>query len=126
MSGLPAPLGEAPAAGLPLFAYGTLCDEEFVERLLERRVATADATLVDFRRWELEGLGYPVVVEEPGGRVDGTLYRGLVEEDYRRLDAYEGVREGLYARRAASVLVGGEELRAWVYVGTPKTMRRWS
>ncbi len=111
----------------PLFAYGTLADTGFVAQLLERPVAAEPAELLDFSRVEAEGLDYPVVFAEPGGRAAGLLYRSLRPQDWERLDAYEGVGEKLYFRDLAEAVApggtagSGEE--AWVYLPTDRTIR---
>ena len=119
------PLSEAPP--LPLFAYGTLTDPLFVGRLLERRLAAEPAVLLEHAPGELPGLAYPVVVPAPGGEVEGFLYRYLTGEDYRRLDAYEGVAEELYERRRADArAVGGGAVEpVFVYVPTDRAVRRY-
>jgi gamma-glutamylcyclotransferase (GGCT)/AIG2-like uncharacterized protein YtfP len=111
----------------PLFAYGTLTDEAFVAGLLERPVGSSEAArLLDFELLELEGFGYPTVFAAEGEEVTGKLYRGLTEEDFRRLDAYEGVGEGLYRRAPARVAAGdGEPEEAFVYLVTERTLRRF-
>jgi gamma-glutamylcyclotransferase (GGCT)/AIG2-like uncharacterized protein YtfP len=100
-----------------------------VAALLERPVAGSAAELVDFERAEAADFPYPLVVEAVGGRVAGRLYRHLSDEDFARLDAYEGVAEELYyralahvARPGADAEVGGEE--AWVYLPTERTLAR--
>lgn len=112
---------------LPLFAYGTLRDERFVGHLLEREVSAEAATLLDFERVEIDGFGYPAVLAAEGGRVEGSLYRDLSADDYRRLDAYEGVEEGLYQRLKGRVLSRDSELPepAYVYLVTERVVARW-
>lgn len=110
---------------LPLFAYGTLTDEALVAGLLERPVRSEPARLLDFELLELEGFGYPTVFAAEGEEVEGKLYRGLTPEDLRRLDAYEGVEEGLYRRATARVAVAeGEPREAFVYLVTERTLGR--
>lgn len=118
---------------LPLFVYGTLLNPEFVANLLERPFIPESAELLDFELFDLPGLPYPVVVAAPGSRVQGRLYRHLTEEDFERLDAYEGVAEGLYLRTAAKIVVAASEAdsepaaeRAYVYVPTQQTLSRYS
>ncbi|MGH7543107.1 MAG: gamma-glutamylcyclotransferase family protein [Gemmatimonadota bacterium] len=118
-----------PPAGLPLFAYGTLLDAGFASGLLERPVEIEPARLLDFELLRLEGFSYPTVFEAPGEVVGGGLYRGLRGEDYERLDAYEGVHEGLYIRVEAHAVEGeagskGDPEPVFVYVVTEKTLRR--
>ncbi|MFQ5349893.1 MAG: gamma-glutamylcyclotransferase family protein [Thermoanaerobaculia bacterium] len=119
------PLSEAPP--LPLFAYGTLVDAVFTGRLLERRLAPEPAVLLDHALGELPGLGYPVVVPAPGRQAEGVLYRHLTAADFDRLDAYEGVAEGLYARGRAEAVPasGGAAEPVSVYLPTDRALRRY-
>ena len=109
----------------PLFVYGTLLDETFTANLLERPVRSEPARLLDFELLTLEGFPYPLAFFAPGDTLTGRLYRDLNDDDYARLDHYEGVSEGLYQRVEGSVVVarGGPEA-AFVYVPTEKTLRR--
>lgn len=118
------PLTEAPP--LPLFAYGTLTDSVFTARLLERRLAPEPAALLDHALGEVPGLGYPVVVPAPGRQAEGLLYRFLTAADYERLDAYEGVGEGLYSRRRAEArpAARGAAEPVFVYLPTDRAVRR--
>jgi gamma-glutamylcyclotransferase (GGCT)/AIG2-like uncharacterized protein YtfP len=93
-----------------LFAYGTLAPDG-------PEAAAQGGWTADRVRGRLYDLGpYPALVDcdEPGaGWVEGYI-RSIDEgEPFRRLDAYEGVEEGLY-RRVAVTTEGGHE--AWVYV----------
>lgn len=119
-----------PPARLPLFVYGTLSDPAFASNLLERRIEIESARLLDFELLSLGGLPYPTVSEAPGEVVGGGLYRDLTAEDYGRLDAYEGVHEGLYVRiegRAVAGVPGSgrDPEPAFIYVATDKTRRRY-
>ena len=119
-----------PTTGLPLFVYGTLLDAGFTARLLERAVELEPARLLDFELLTLDGLSYPTVFDAPGEVVEGGLYRGLAGEDFERLDAYEGVHEGLYVRIEAHAVAGepgsgGAPEPVFVYVVTEKTLRRY-
>lgn len=116
-------------ASLPLFVYGTLADPTFAGHLLEREVEREPATLLDHELLAPAMVPYPMVVPSPGGAVIGGLYRHLGDEDFRRLDAYEGAGEGLYQRRPARAVadtVGGEGEAVYVYVATRKTLRRYA
>jgi len=120
---MPAPLS------LPLFVYGTLLDPAFVANLLERPFIPEPADLLDFELLELAGLPYPVVQVAAGERVRGRLYRHLSDHDFERLDAYEGVAEGLYQRTTAEVVrsaaTDGPAERVWLYVPTVQTLSRY-
>ncbi len=115
---------------LPLFVYGTLLDATFVGNLLGRPFVPEPAELLDFQLLELPGLAYPVIQEASGRKVEGRLYRHLTEEDFERLDAYEGVAEGLYQRTAGEITTPatadrGSTERAWIYVPTVQTLSRY-
>lgn len=103
---------------------------EFAARLLEKPVQAEAARLLDFELLRLEGLAYPTVFDAPGEVVEGKLYRRLTGEDYVRLDAYEGVHEGLYVRIEARAVAGeggsrGAPEPVFVYFVTEKTLRRY-
>jgi gamma-glutamylcyclotransferase (GGCT)/AIG2-like uncharacterized protein YtfP len=112
-------------AVLPLFVYGTLLDEAFTANLLEHPVSSEAARLLDFEILTLEGFPYAMAFFAPGDVVAGRLYRDLTEEDYARLDAYEGVDEGFYQRIEAAVVAGTTPLTACLYVPTEKTLRQF-
>ncbi|MEM6705627.1 MAG: gamma-glutamylcyclotransferase family protein [Acidobacteriota bacterium] len=116
----------APVRPLPLFAYGTLQNEEFVQQLLEHSVELQPVTLRDFRRLEFPDFDYPFVVPYEGGRVPGQMLLPLKVQDYERLDAYEGVGEELYQRVEATVeRASGETVEVYVYTATDKTLDRY-
>ena len=112
-----------PAPPSLLFAYGTLGPE----------AVAGDGWATDAVRGRLFDLGpYPVLIDwdAPGvGWVEGhvrAVGRGELEG---RLDAYEGVDEGLFRRVVATTREGR---RAWVYVyphpvpaGARGPLNRW-
>ncbi len=116
---------------LPLFAYGTVLEPTFLGHLLERPVEAEPASLVDFQLVELPDLPSPVICEAPGKQVAGRLFRHLSAEDYERVDAYQGVAEGLYERVEADVgsdetgSASGSTERAFVYLATDRTWKRY-
>ena len=59
--------------------------------------------------------GYPTIVPQAGGRVEGVLVEGVDAASLAALDAYEDAGR-LYARRPAEVLVDGERVPCEVYV----------
>ena len=109
---------------LPLFVYGTLLKPSFLGHMLERPVTGTAARLDGFEVVVVAGL--PTVVEAEGGAVEGRLYLDLSAEDYRRLDAYEGVAEGLYQRVevAVSATGGGDAAPAYLYRMTDQALDR--
>lgn len=110
---------------LPLFAYGTLLDEELASNLLERPMRAEPARLPDFEVLELESFRYPLAFHAPGETVEGRLYRDMTDDDYARLDEYEGVGQDLYQRAEVEVDAGAASLEpAYLYLPTAKTLRR--
>lgn len=103
-----------------LFVYGTLNEPEALTRLLGSR-----------ERWREVGSGcvrgmlfdlgdYPGLVasESTHDQVRGMVIE-LADPEIAltRLDAYEGVHDGLYVRTEMPVrLEGGRSVNAWVYV----------
>jgi hypothetical protein len=120
--------GEGGDLGLPLFTHGGQLEPEFVENLIGRPVRGEPARLEDHREVALDGQGWCVLVPTPGEQVTGCLYRSLVAEDYRRIDSYQGVLEGLYVRSVAAVLSERSEdpEPGWIYLPTERTLRRYS
>lgn len=120
--------GEGGDLGLPLFVHGGQLQQEFVENLIGRQVRPEPARLEDHREVALDGQGWCVLFPAAGERVTGRLYRSLVAEDYRRIDSYQGVMEGLYIRSVAAVLSERSEASepAWIYLPTERTLRRYS
>ena len=99
---------------LALFVYGTLMDEERLEQLTGRRFPRRRATLEGYVR-VVAAHGYPTVVPQAGGRVDGILVEGVDAASLAALDDYEDAGR-LYARRPAAVLVDGERVACDLYV----------
>ena len=100
--------------GVALFVYGTLKDDGRLENLTGRRFRRRRATLEGFAR-VLGAHGYPTIVPQADGRVEGVLVEYVDAASLAALDAYED--EGrLYARRPAEVLADGERVACEVYV----------
>ncbi len=108
---------------LPVFTYGTLLDERFVANLLERPIPFEPAHLAGYRVEILPRFRWPVLVPTEGSVVEGRLYRGVGPMDLERLDAYEGVGDGLYRRVEVIVAPPGRDAEpAWVYLPTERTL----
>lgn len=118
--GLPAP------AQLPLFSAVAVIDPDFLAALLERRVPGTPAELPGFALASFAGPADSsprVLVPSPEHSAHGMLYEGITAEDWRRLDAYQGVKEGLYQRTHAEVVAPGERRRvASIYVPSRKLL----
>ncbi|MCW5891583.1 MAG: gamma-glutamylcyclotransferase [bacterium] len=98
-----------------LFVYGTLRDPARQRAVAGRTFPARPATLRGFRRVDPLG-GYPYLLDDAGGIVDGLVLGEIDAASLRRLDCYED--EGrLYVRRAVTVAADGVELACDVYVG---------
>ncbi len=88
------------------FFYGTLMDGDVLARVLGRRLPPAHmeaAVIEGYRRLYVAGAWYPMLVPEPGGRVEGRLVSAIDAQAAARIahfesDAYELV--GLPVRAA--------------------------
>jgi gamma-glutamylcyclotransferase (GGCT)/AIG2-like uncharacterized protein YtfP len=111
---------------LPVFVVPGSIDRGRLSGLLERAVPEAAARLHGYRRVELAGMDWPVLVAAPGHTVAGSVLLALDREALRRLDAYRGVREGLYRRVAAPVTIAGRDSvePVFIYLPTERTLRR--
>ena len=100
-----------------VFVYGTLTDPDRAERSLGHPPEfVGAATLAGCRRVDGE---YPTLA--PGGSCEGRLLR-VDRPDLDRLDAYEGVDRGLYARVSvpfAPAAEAGTLGTVETYVGDP-------
>jgi hypothetical protein len=121
--------GLAATAGMSLFVVADQVTEPFLASLFEHPVDSLAARLCGFEQFTLPGIDWHVVRPAEHGHVDGRLYRSLAPEDFRRLDAYCGVAEGLYRRLPVTVEVmaddGAVEETALTYLPTEKTLRRY-
>jgi gamma-glutamylcyclotransferase (GGCT)/AIG2-like uncharacterized protein YtfP len=99
-----------------VFVYGTLRSGESRSGLLRGRRERSRLAGVLYDT----GHGYPAMVAGGGGWVVGERVR-CPAADLARLDAYEGVGEGLYRREA---LRDEEGVRCWVYVAGPALRSR--
>jgi gamma-glutamylcyclotransferase (GGCT)/AIG2-like uncharacterized protein YtfP len=99
-----------------LFVYGTLADDDLVERLVGRRLPWRPAVLEGYCRTLDPKIGYPVVHPLAGSTVDGRLLDGLDEDALRALDAYEGTR---YRRVVVRVETPEGRADTYMYVPVP-------
>lgn len=110
---------------LPFFVYGTLLPGQPNFMLWEHAIARMEpASLTGAALFDLDW--YPMLVDWPGGWVDGllvTVQPELAQTVLSRLDFLEGYDplepgESNYRReRRIVTLSGGRPLVAWVYVG---------
>lgn len=100
----------------PLFAYGTLQDEDVLAAVLGRSIAVADLPLAvapGFKAVAYPGRVYPALVACPGEAAPGRLIEGLDERDLAVLDAFEGEE---YRRMSLAVEVNGAPVSAHAYM----------
>jgi len=101
-----------------LFVYGTLMDPATWRRISGRHDHGEPAWLDGWQARPVSGRPWPGLVETPGGRVAGLLYRGITPAMWHRLDAYEGAP---YQRVRVWVrLADGQRRPAWVYRCRPR------
>jgi Gamma-glutamyl cyclotransferase, AIG2-like len=89
------------------FFYGTLLDRDVMALVIGRRLppsAFVPARLKGHARRRAKGVSYPILVRDPGGKVEGVVVGGLTRRDVERLSAYEGPR---YRIAPLKVTVGG-------------------
>jgi gamma-glutamylcyclotransferase (GGCT)/AIG2-like uncharacterized protein YtfP len=74
--------------------------------------------LEGFTCFRIRNADYPEIFPREGCRVDGTLFSGITESEWERLDYYES---DFYERRQVNVrLANGKSARAFAYVLPPE------
>src|SRR3974377_1337130 len=91
-----------------LFAYGTLMSEDILRAATGSRFPAAPGVLRGFRRNRIRGEVYPGIIPRPEERAAGIVYSNLTEDDWRRLDLFEGE---MYVRSAVIVQMGDGTVR---------------
>jgi gamma-glutamylcyclotransferase (GGCT)/AIG2-like uncharacterized protein YtfP len=105
-----------------LFVYGTLRSDSPHAMARQLRRASHRWVPARFQGVKFDLGAYPGVhpSHDPADWIAGELFslRRPVHRILRVLDAYEGVPEGLYSRRALPVqlMPGREQVAAWVYI----------
>lgn len=104
----------------PYFGYGANLNRlSFRDRCPSAR-CLGPAVLPD-HRFRITRCGYATAVPEPGARVHGLLWT-LSPADETELDQFEGMGEGLYAKREPVVTrPDGSQAAAMIYVATDPT-----
>lgn len=92
-----------------LFAYGTLMWPDVLEAVTGRRMEGRKITLSGYKRVRVKDQHYPVILQSEEDSVEGILYLHLTEEEFRCLDAFEGME---YDR--TEVLLGEDNAFAYV------------
>jgi gamma-glutamylcyclotransferase (GGCT)/AIG2-like uncharacterized protein YtfP len=97
-----------------LFVYGTLLSNKIWKSIVNREYSSDSAVLKGYARKKVKGKNYPGLIEQDGSVVEGKIYYDISEEDFRKLDAYEGEE---YARTKVSVqLSSGKSIESFTYL----------
>lgn len=72
-----------------LFAYGTLMDSGFVDKLCGRPVEMVGARLEGYAKARPEGGSYYVAVKRNGSAIEGKLLLDLTSDELKMLDFWE-------------------------------------
>jgi gamma-glutamylcyclotransferase (GGCT)/AIG2-like uncharacterized protein YtfP len=109
-----------------LFVYGSLVDARCLDEVLGHahdgeRLA---ARLGGYARVATDAYPYPYIVPAPARAVDGILVMNLSARDFERLDRYEDLDTGVYARELVEVEAWGcgpssQRADAFTYVAGP-------
>lgn len=91
-------------------------------KIVGRQAESVDAFIVHFACRRLRGAKYPGLRPQAGACTPGTLYRGVDDRDFERLDRYEGA---VYQRRLLPVwLASRKREMAWCYTLRKPYLRR--
>ena len=102
------------AAGLYLFAYGTLQISGVMQAVTGQKFPSIDAVLDGYCRYSIKNEIYPAIITQADASVCGRLYSGLDQSILRILDDFEDV---IYNRLDCEVKTAGNALiNAQVYV----------
>ncbi|MBM7867280.1 DUF4264 domain-containing protein [Heliobacterium gestii] len=106
-----------------LFTYGTLTDRDTLEGLLEHSAGVARPAVLTGYQSCPSAYGYPYILPVSDGEVEGVVWSDLTDEDLLRTDEYEGVHDDrpMYFRKSIHLVIDGQPMDAWVYVGIPET-----
>ena len=103
------------------FAYGANMERAAMRRRCAAAEPLGPAVL---RGWRyVIAQGYGSVAPAAGSHVFGVLWR-LTPRDLAALNAFESLDSGLYRRVMLTVEIGGQRVRALVYVGQRRGRRR--
>ncbi|TCJ13842.1 gamma-glutamylcyclotransferase [Parasulfuritortus cantonensis] len=96
------------------FTYGSLMCTDIMAHVAGAALTGEAASLAGYSRHPVAEEDYPGIVADPGGCVEGVLYRGVDAAGLVRLDAFEGE---MYERRQVRIeLASGTTVTAWCYV----------
>ncbi len=105
--------GEALVLKRPYFFCGTLRHMPLLEAVLGHAVATTPAWLADYELYWVKDRSFPILIAEPGARVEGILVTSDSEADVARMDFFEG---GFgFSGRAMAVMQHNAAVEALVF-----------
>ena len=113
-----------------IFTYGSLMFADVFDNIVRGRYQPVPAYIKQFKRTQIHGDSYPVVLPNPhAGVLQGVVYLDVSTTDCRRLDRFEGV---YYKRQSTQAWSDAHEpLQVDLYVLKPKfrylaSRRPWS
>ena len=114
-----------------LFIYGTLLDEDVRDAVLGHAMPPQNITPAiasDYTIYAVAGASYPCLLSAAGEQAEGAILSGLTENDFQRLDQFEGEN---YKRVPVMVQLAGDAskvITAQYYQPNQslKTNGRWS
>ena len=95
-----------------LFIYGTLLDEDVRDAVLGHAMPQQNITPAiapDYAIYTVAGASYPCLLPAAGEQAEGAAVSGLTEEDFHRLDQFEGEN---YKRVPVMVHLAGDSSQA--------------
>lgn len=105
----------------PLFAYGTLMYPSVVSRVIGRVPESRPGLVRGYRRLAVEGESFPGLVSGGSAPVEGLVYLGLSDEEWRLLTEYE---DTFYVLEKVIVENGKDALEALAYLVPPENQHR--
>ncbi len=99
-----------------LFAYGTLLDEDLMRELTGRVPRSQPAVLRGYRKGRHPTVPHETAEVDATSSISGKLYEEISPDELARIDAYEGVPEGLYRRVVVTVEIDPWRADAWLYL----------
>ena len=104
-----------------IFAYGVLMFEPALDLLTRRKFPMQNAVLHDYQRYVVEKANVsrvPVILPEPGAKVEGVLIQDVDARSMAILDDFEDSDMGLYLPTTVMVeTASGETVEAQLYLG---------
>lgn len=106
-----------------LFVYGTLTNPANVRTIAGRTFPSRKAILEGYEKITSTTF-FPYIVRRSGSLVQGQLLEGLDPETMSLFDDFEGEGD-MYRREKVTVIVGGEPVKAYTYVGNKRNLLRY-